>query len=278
MQSAAKRILITGANRGIGLGIVEKLCQHSTPHDIILGVRTTETGAKLKDSLTTKFPAAGSRLHVGVVEISNPTSVDSFVSWVSKTFGKIDTLVNNAGMAWKGSAFNDEVVTTTFATNFYGTVDFTEKMLPLVNEKGKIIIIGSSAGKLKIVPSEDIRKRFDDPNITKDQLFELAKEFREVVRDDKLDEKVWPKSGYGMSKLCINIYTRILAKNAEVNKHGIQVYVCCPGWVKTDMGGEKATRTIDEGVVTPLYLIDLPHELNPAYQGQFFYDSAVTSL
>ena len=58
----------------------------------------------------------------------------------------------------------------------------------------------------------------------------------------------------------------------------IQAYVCCPGWVKTDMGGPNAYRELHEGAITPMYLIDLPFEVNPEFQGKFFSDKMVRSL
>jgi len=71
------------------------------------------------------------------------------VSWIGTTYGKgkIDCLINNAGIAWKGDAFDTEVVKGTFATNYYGTVDLTEKLKDFIADNGKIISITSSAGK-----------------------------------------------------------------------------------------------------------------------------------
>lgn len=68
----------------------------------------------------------------------------------------MDVLVNNAGMAFKGDEFNHEIVATTFKTNFYGTVELTEKFLPFLNERGKVVIIGSTAGRLRILKSEEL--------------------------------------------------------------------------------------------------------------------------
>lgn len=77
-------------------------------------------------------------------------------------------MVNNAGMAFKGDAFDNNVVETTLRTNFFGTVELTQKMAPHVKDKGKIIIVGSSAGKYRIFKSEKLQKEFDDANLTLD--------------------------------------------------------------------------------------------------------------
>ena len=57
-------------------------------------------------------------------------------------------------MAFKGDEFDENVVRTTLQTNYYGTIELTEKMIKNIKDSGKIIIVGSSAGKLRILKSE----------------------------------------------------------------------------------------------------------------------------
>ncbi len=78
------------------------------------------------------------------------------------------------------------------------------------------------------------------------------------MKDNTFEEKGWPKSIYGMSKLGINLYCSILGKDKEIIDRGIQVYSCCPGYVKTDMTGNKGDLTVEEGVKTAVYLIQRP--------------------
>ena len=66
-------------------------------------------------------------------------------------------MINNAGIAINGDDFNEEIVNTTFAVNFFGTIELTEKLFPFLKDSGKVIIIGSSAGKLRILNSEDLK-------------------------------------------------------------------------------------------------------------------------
>ena len=81
----------------------------------------------------------------------------------------------------------------------------------------------------------------------------------------------WPKWPYGISKLGIIVYHHILGRNPEVLKRNIQVYVCCPGYVKTGLPTQKGALSVVEGVFTPVYLIELPFVPNKELQGQFFY-------
>ena len=58
----------------------------------------------------------------------------------------------------------------------------------------------------------------------------------------------------------------------------IQAYSCCPGYVATDMTNHQGHYTIQEGALTPVFLVELPFEVNPDYQGKFFEKSAVSDL
>ena len=78
--------------------------------------------------------------------------------------------------------------------------------------------------------------------------------------------------------MCINKYASLVAYRSNITEKNVQVYSCCPGWVRTDMGGPKASRSIEEGVVCPLYLVELEHKINKDLQGRFFEDCKVSEI
>jgi len=278
LKNISKTIIITGSNKGIGYTTLKRISSRNPKFNFIMAVRSIENGEKALSELSQSVEGIKERVKIAQLDISDSKSIDNFVEWVSKNYGKVDALINNAGMAFKGDAFGADVVATTFKTNYYGTIELTEKMKNLINDNGKIVIIGSSAGKLSRLTSEELKNRFTDPNLTKEGLDLLAKEFYDRVVDNTYLEKGWPRNSYGMSKLCINTYARLLGKDEEILKRNIQVYVCCPGWCRTDMAGPNAPLSADDGAITPTYLIELPWEINKDLQGQFFYECKVASL
>jgi len=120
-------------------------------------------------------------------------------------------LLNNAGIAFKGDDFDENVARTTFGVNFFGTVDLTEKMLTLVAHKGKVIFVGSTLGKLNQLTNQGLIDRFTQENLTKNLLFATANEFINAVIEKDWEAKGYKKSCYGLSKLCINTYARVLS-------------------------------------------------------------------
>lgn len=76
--------------------------------------------------------------------------------------------MNNAGIAFKGSRFDEEVVRTTFNCNVFGTWNFTDSMLPYVKDGGHIINVTSMAGRCHNLPSQQIKDRILNPNLTRD--------------------------------------------------------------------------------------------------------------
>ena len=104
-------------------------------------------------------------------------------------------------------------------------------MIGLIEDKGKIITLGSTAGVMsfKKITNEALKNRFMKQDLTKEQLFALAHEFEEGVAKGNYAELGWPKWGYGVSKLAINLYHEPLSRYEEITKRQIQVYVCCVG-------------------------------------------------
>jgi NAD(P)-dependent dehydrogenase (short-subunit alcohol dehydrogenase family) len=113
--------------------------------------------------------------------------------------------------------------------------------------------------------------------LTKEQLVALLTEFKDAISANQVEERGWPKWIYGISKLGINIFCNILSKSQEVVSRGIQVYSCCPGYVATDMTSHKGTLSVDEGIRTPVFLVELPFEINNKFQGQFFQKEKLSS-
>ena len=229
-----KRIaLVTGANRGIGLEIVRQLSRIGLI--AVLASRDLEKGKAAAATLASE----GHDVPVVALDVTEADSIRAAVAEVWGLFGRIDVLVNNAGIMKEGFSPEDasvldvssDLVNLTFLTNTVGPLRLIQATVPRMRERGygRIVNLSSGAG----------------------QLAEMGSGF----------------PAYRISKSALNALTRLTA--AEFGPHEIKVNSVCPGWVRTDMGGPNATRTVEHGAETAVWLATLPED-GPT--GGFFRD------
>jgi NAD(P)-dependent dehydrogenase (short-subunit alcohol dehydrogenase family) len=271
ISKTIKTILVTGSNKGIGYGILRGLLLKDRDYNLILTARDEERGNESFRKLTEEFKNKSDKIFFHQLDITDSDSIKGCFEWIKNTFGQIDILVDNAAVATKGNDFNVDVYNYTFPINVDGTINFTERIIDedLISKGGKVVILGSMAGTLARL-GENIRKEFMDENLTLEGLFDLSRRFKQSIIDNKVIENGWTQTAYGTTKMIINTYARVLSKRKEINERNIGVYVCNPGWVKTDMAGDRAPLTIEEGVLTPIYLIELEDGIHEGLQGKYF--------
>lgn len=257
--------IITGSNKGVGFAIVEKLLKQNI--HCILACRNIELGNSALQSLQKQ---GYKNVEFRQLDISDEASINSFVSGITT----VDILVNNAAIAFKDAdptPFEKQAVPT-FNTNYFGTIELTMKILPLLkkSKNPRIVNITSQAGMLRIIKSQPIKDKFTSPSLTINELNALATEFVTDVTNGVHSKKNWPNSNYGMSKLCLSIFTKLLAEQEK----GMKINCCCPGYCDTDMSSHRGTRSPADGATTPVFLAlneDLP-------SGKFFYDCKEITL
>ena len=221
MPSEKKIALITGANRGIGFETARQLGQKSV--SIIVGARTL----KAAEEASSKLKAEGIDAYPVQLDVTSSTDRKAATKWVLEKFGKLDILINNAGIGVfdnKTIETSDETLRSTFDTNLFSVVALTREMLPLLKKSaaGRIVNLSSILGSLTL---------HADPNspIAKSKSF-----------------------AYDASKTALNAFTVHLA--AELSGTNIKVNSAHPGWVKTAMGGEAAPMEIPDGAKTSVEL------------------------
>ena len=274
-----KVVLVTGSNKGIGYGIVETLLKKKSPLKVILTSRNVELGKRSYTTLIEKYPEMKDTFYYHQLDITNMQSISELISYLKNTFGGLDYLVNNAGVATHGDTFNVDVCNSTFHVNVNGTINFTEEMIKhnVINKSGKIILVGSCSGFLNKLSNQTLRDRFKSAT-TKEELIQLGEEFKQSIADNKVAENGWPFNTYSVSKMIVNSYARVLSLYKEIQDNDISVYACHPGWVRTDMAGPKAPLTIEEGAKMEVFLIELPDGINKEYQGKYFSDCKLSSF
>jgi len=270
-NSQVRTVLVTGSNKGIGYGIVESLLAGSTPYNVILTSRSVELGEKAAEALRNKYSQISNNLVYHQLDINDDQSVSDIASWLRKTFGKLDVLVNNAGILHYMS--NDEQKTQTLQTNFFNTVKFTEKLLPLLSEDGKIVMISSDCGQITW-QGKTLQRVLENPQLTEEELYEAGKNIIELTKDFG-GHPVLIEPSYPASKALLNKYVReFLLGKLQVNQ---QVYAVHPGWVKTDLGGPDALLSLEEGADTAVYLVNLPFVRNEELNAKFIGSRKVMS-
>lgn len=210
--------LVTGANRGIGLAIATGLAMQGLR--VFLGAR------KIQDAEQAVASLQAQHLAVMPVEldITSQASVDALVRHVHMTEGRLDILVNNAGAYYdqeQGVLSADfTIVRAAIETNVIGAWRMVQAFVPVMrpHRYGRIVNVSSGAGA-----------------------------FHESGSDTP---------AYRVSKAALNMLTVTLA--AELDHEPILVNAVCPGWVRTDMGGQAAPRSPEHGADTPIWLATLP--------------------
>ena len=216
---AEQRIaLVTGGNRGIGLEICRQLAKHGIR--VLLGSRDPAKGAAAAGELiAAKLPVEAREL-----DVADDQSILDCMDWIRRDVGRLDILVNNAGIMVEDNDDDPEeelrIVRETMQTNVYGPLLLSRLAVPIMKSRryGRIVNLSSGMGSLTEMGPGYI--------------------------------------AYRMSKAGINVVTRVLA--AEVEGMGILVNSADPGWIKTDMGGRGASRTVYKGAETPVWLATVP--------------------
>ncbi|KAK6442762.1 hypothetical protein LTR95_001009 [Oleoguttula sp. CCFEE 5521] len=269
MAPQSKIAVVTGANKGIGLAIVRNLAldypkspQNNGPLTIYLTARSQERGAEAVKSLNADnalqqagvLKAGNTTITFATLDISQTKSIQSFRDFLkSQNPEGIDILINNAAVALQG--FDSNVVKETLETNYYGTLEAMQDLLPLVRENGRVVNVCSMAGSLSKY-SADLKQAFHDaarkdvPAVTA-----LMEKFKRDVGDGKEKERGWPSAAYAVSKAGEIAMTKVMAGEEEGRNRGVLVNACCPGYVNTDMTKGKGTKTPDEGAKTPVMLV-----------------------
>jgi len=269
-NTTLRRIVVTGSNKGIGYEIVGKLLASTTPYQVVLTARNPSLGEKAVESLRVKYPQSAGKVIFQQLDVNDEKSISSFADWIKATFGKIDVLVNNAGVGLPNSTEEDKKFI--IKTNFLSLIKLTDKLLPLLSEDGKILMISSALGGLDI-QGETLRKALEDPSLDLTKLLQVANNFLELSKDFNPPFPHITDAAYPGSKALLNTYVkRFLPQQLGANQ---QLYAICPGWCKTDLGSDYAPLTAADGADTPVYLIDLPFKKDSEINGKFITERKV---
>jgi len=224
--------LVTGAYRGLGLETCRQLAVKG--YAVVLTARRESEGRAAVRQVRDEGLDIGFQL----LDVNDEASISQLVELIRDTFGRLDVLVNNAGIfpdqtpgSGREGVFNArlETIRRGLETNTLAPLSLCQALIPLMQGEGRVVNVSSGMGQLS--------------------------------------EMNGCCPGYRLSKTALNAVTRIFAD--ELRGTGVKINSVCPGWVRTDMGGPDATRSVAEGAKGIVWAATLPDE-GPT--GGFFRD------
>jgi NAD(P)-dependent dehydrogenase (short-subunit alcohol dehydrogenase family) len=269
-------ILVTGANKGIGLAIAKGILVERDDTFVLLGSRSRARGEAAVKDLAAEQPSFAERTRVVELDVGSDASVAAALGSVRDHLVPNDSLhalVNNAGI---GSAAQG--LAEVLRVNTVGVHRVSETFLPLIDAaRGRIVNVTSAAGPNFVARCADERKRFFlNPLTDWSELEALMQECLELEGDASAFERagLGNGDGYGLSKACTNTYTLQLARRYP----HLAINACTPGFIETDLtrhyvaaqgksASELGMKTPAEGARSPLHLLFAELEGNGRYYG-----------
>lgn len=225
MDGKSQLAVVTGANRGLGLETCRQLAQAG--YQVILTSRDAAKGKAAVELLGRQ----GLQVIFHVLDVTLAASIEQLARDIERDSGRLDVLVNNAGVFLDSIGSDDPAQDSVFdadvamlresmETNVYGPLRLCQLLIPLMQGRGRVVNVSSGMGQLS--------------------------------------EMNGCCPGYRLSKTSLNALTRIFAD--ELKGTQVKVNSVCPGWVRTDMGGPGATLSKEQGAETIVWLATLPED------------------
>jgi NAD(P)-dependent dehydrogenase (short-subunit alcohol dehydrogenase family) len=233
MNKKGRIAVVTGGNRGLGF----EVCRHLARKGLFV-ILTGKDRSKAEQAAKT-LRGEGLDVIAHQLDVTDESSVSAAEHFVRWDYGRLDVLVNNAGVSLDRSSairslFDAPVISTlqdTLEVNLFGPLRTCRAFTRLMKEGGYGRVVNVSTELASLASMAD----------------------------------GYPT--YRISKTALNALTRILA--AELRGTGVLVNAGSPGWTRTDMGGPDAPRSVEEGADTIVWLATLPDD-GPT--GGFFQD------
>lgn len=271
MAKIQKVAVVTGANKGLGYCTTKQLCRRFDGV-VLLTARDGRRG----HAAVAQLRAEGLDPLFHELDVTDVDSIQRLKSFIARNFGRVDVLVQNAGIACEEALETPcmEQVHKTIDTNFKGVLDVFRHLHPLLRNGARVVNVTSGMGKLEIL-APDLRVKFADPYLTELELVQLIETYLSEAQNNNLHASGWPNSPYGISKLAVIALTKVQARQLErKGLENVLVSSVSPGWVKTDMGGDGAPFTADQGARCIIEIAFLP---NCTPNGQFWRKGRLAS-
>ena len=209
-----KTALVTGASRGIGHEVARQLAQDG--YRVIATVRKPDDAPQLPNST------------VEILDVGSPVSIEALAKRLRDRGEKLQVLVNNAGV-YRGT---DNP--TIWDVNVRGPLLLTRALEPLLLDGARVVMVSSGLG----------RSASQDPSLmARLQKIQTLREMDELCNE--------APGGYGASKAALNRLSELFSE--ELKPRHIKVNAISPGWVRTEMGGSNAPRSVEQGAASVLW-------------------------
>ena len=223
-MSTEKIALITGANKGVGLATARRLAEMGLI--VLLGSRDAERGAKAAEELA----RVGIMVRAVPIDVTHDASVAVAAAFIERAYGRLDVLVNNAGMLIRKPAVEvtAEDMRPEFETNVFGVVRVIKAMLPLLQKSPSARIVNVSSDSAMFTATTEKRSMFAHSH---------------------------ESFAYSATKTAVNMLT-VKYANAFLDDPElahIKINAVTPGYTATDLNSFKGTRTVDEGARAPVH-------------------------
>jgi NAD(P)-dependent dehydrogenase (short-subunit alcohol dehydrogenase family) len=224
-----KQVLVTGANKGIGLAIVEAILREQPDCAVVLGSRDSHRGEAARDRLLRQEPGWEARLQVLGLDVSDDGSVQRAAQALAQSPAGGDTplnaIVNNAGIA-------EGTLAEVLNVNTRGIHRVCQAFLPLLAPRGRVVNVTSAAGPNYVAEcGARWQAFFQDPECDWPRLEAFMAECLSLSPDEFAARGLGSGSPYGLSKACANLYTLSLARRCPQ----FIVSACTPGFIETDL-------------------------------------------